>query len=98
MKVGVNLFKKEEQKYNIISYTSDENSTLKEILLDKKKNLSYRMHCGPTEFEADKYVNEGDSINLGDLKIGEWRDLTIKELKGLNELIQGSVKTKDVDL
>ncbi|MBC6004398.1 MAG: MBL fold metallo-hydrolase [Paeniclostridium sordellii] len=41
----------------------------KEILLDKKKNLSYRMHCGPTEFEADKYVNEGDSINLGDLKL-----------------------------
>ena len=41
MKVGVNLFKKEEQKYNIISYTSDENSTLKEILLDKL-NFSVR--------------------------------------------------------
>lgn len=41
----------------------------KEILLDKKKNLSYRMHCGPTEFEADEYVNEGDSVNLGDLKL-----------------------------
>lgn len=41
----------------------------KEILLDKKKNLSYRMHCVPTEFEADKYVNEGDSVNLGDLKL-----------------------------
>ena len=41
----------------------------KELLLDKKKNLSYRMHCGATEFDADKYVNEGDSIKLGELKL-----------------------------
>ena len=27
------------------------------------------MHCVPTEFEADEYVNEGDSVNLGDLKL-----------------------------
>ncbi|CEP82082.1 MBL fold metallo-hydrolase [Paraclostridium sordellii] len=45
------------------------NSNEKEILLDKKKNLSYRMNCGATEFDADKYVNDGDSINLGDLKL-----------------------------
>ncbi|MCR1876718.1 MBL fold metallo-hydrolase [Paraclostridium bifermentans] len=41
----------------------------KELLLDKKKNLSYRMHCGAIEFDADKYVNEGDSIKLGELKL-----------------------------
>lgn len=41
MKVGVNLFKKEEQRYDTISYTSEENSTLKEILLDKL-NFSVR--------------------------------------------------------
>lgn len=41
----------------------------KEILLDKKKNLSYRMQCGSTEFDADKYVKEGDSIKLGDLRL-----------------------------
>lgn len=35
------MFKKEEQRYNIISYTSEENSTLKEILLDKL-NFSVR--------------------------------------------------------
>lgn len=35
------MFKKEEQKYNIISYTSEENSTLKSILLDKL-NFSVR--------------------------------------------------------
>ena len=35
------MFKKEEQRYNRISYTSEENSTLKEILLDKL-NFSVR--------------------------------------------------------
>ncbi|MGL5693740.1 MAG: RluA family pseudouridine synthase [Peptostreptococcaceae bacterium] len=35
------MFKKEKQKYNLISYTSEENSTLKEILLDKL-NFSVR--------------------------------------------------------
>lgn len=35
MKAGVNLFKKEDQKYNLISYTNEEELTLKEVLLDK---------------------------------------------------------------
>ena len=37
------------------------------------------------------------NINLGDLKIGKWRDLTRKELVGLNDLIQSSKKTKEID-
>ena len=37
------------------------------------------------------------TINLSDLKIGKWRELTYNELKGLNELILTSGKTKDVD-
>ena len=37
------------------------------------------------------------NINLSDLKIGKWRELTYNELKGLNELILTSGKTKDVD-
>ena len=37
------------------------------------------------------------NINLGELKIGQWRDLTIKELKELNTLISTSGKTKEVD-
>ena len=41
MKVGVNLFKKEKQKYNLISYTNEEELTLKEVLLDKL-NFSVR--------------------------------------------------------
>ena len=37
------------------------------------------------------------NINLGDLKKGQWRDLTVRELKGLNNLIVNSGKTKEVD-
>ncbi|MGG7098810.1 23S rRNA pseudouridine(2604) synthase RluF [Clostridium sardiniense] len=37
------------------------------------------------------------NINLADLKIGKWRDLTRKELVGLNDLIQSSKKTKEID-
>ncbi|GAB6169073.1 23S rRNA pseudouridine(2604) synthase RluF [Clostridium carnis] len=35
------------------------------------------------------------NISIGELKIGEWRDLTPKELKKLSELISTSVKTKE---
>ena len=45
------------------------NTEEKELLLDKKKNLSSSMKCGATEFEADKYVNDGDSLKLGSLKL-----------------------------
>lgn len=40
-----------------------------ELLLDKRKNLSVSMHCGPQEFEADIYVNDKDKISLGDLRL-----------------------------
>ena len=35
--------------------------------------------------------------DLDDLKIGQWRDMTEKELKELNRLISTSVKTKDAE-
>ena len=70
MKVGVNLFKKEEQKYNIISYTSDENSTLKEILLDKL-NFSVRslskMKRNQTVLVNGKFKKPSTTIQKGDL-------------------------------
>ncbi len=70
MKVGVNLFKKEEQKYNIISYTSDENSTLKEILLDKL-NFSVRslskMKREQTVLVNGKFKKPSINIEKGDL-------------------------------
>ncbi len=32
------------------------------------------------------------NIHLGNLKNGNWRDLTIKELEGINDLIKDSQK------
>ena len=41
----------------------------KELLLDKKKNLSYMMHCGAQELDADIYVNDKEKLDLGELKL-----------------------------
>lgn len=41
----------------------------KELLLDKKKNLSNMMQCGPQEFDADIYVSDKDKLKLGNLKL-----------------------------
>lgn len=41
----------------------------KELLLDNRKNLSYSMHCGPQEVDADIYVNDKDKLDLGDLRL-----------------------------
>ena len=49
---------------NIIAH-SDE----KELLNDNRKNLSYSMHCGPQELDADIYVNDKDKLELGKFKI-----------------------------
>lgn len=41
----------------------------KELLNDNKKNLSYSMHCGPQQLDADIYVNDKDKLELGNLKL-----------------------------
>lgn len=41
----------------------------KELLLDNRKNLSYSMHCGPQEVDADIYVNDKEKLELGELRL-----------------------------
>ena len=41
----------------------------KELLNDNRKNLSYAMHCGKQELDADVYVNDKDKLELGNLKL-----------------------------
>ncbi|CEK36982.1 MAG: RluA family pseudouridine synthase [Paraclostridium sordellii] len=64
------MFKKEEQKYNIISYTSEENSTLKSILLDKL-NFSVRslskMKREQSVLVNGKFKKPSVNIEKGDL-------------------------------
>ena len=80
-------------------FVKKENDYTFRIILTQGMNRQIRRMSEALGYEVKKLKRiRIMNINLGDLKIGEWRDLTIKELKGLNELIQGSVKTKDVDL
>lgn len=65
------MFRKEDQKYNIISYINeDENLTLKEVLLDKL-NFSVRSLSKMKRYKTvkvnNKYIRPGDKINKGDL-------------------------------
>ncbi len=41
----------------------------KELLSDNRKNLSYSMHCGPQELDADIYVSDKEKLELGNLKL-----------------------------
>ena len=64
------MFKKEEQRYDVISYTSEENATLKEILLDKL-NFSVRslskMKRNQTVLVNGKFKKPSTTIQKGDL-------------------------------
>ena len=65
------MLKKEDQKYNIISYINEEeNLTLKEVLLDKL-NFSVRSLSKMKRYKTVKvnntYIRPADKINKGDL-------------------------------
>ena len=40
-----------------------------ELLNNNRKNLSYSMHCGPQELDADIYVHDKEKLELGNLKL-----------------------------
>ena len=40
-----------------------------ELLNNNRKNLSYSMHCGPQELNADIYVHDKEKLELGNLKL-----------------------------
>ena len=82
------MFKKEQQKYNLISYTSEEDSTLKEILLDKL-NFSVRslskMKREQSVLINGEFKKPSASVKKGDLievKINE--DMANFEPQDLN--------------
>ena len=64
------MFRKEQQKYNLISYTNDEELTLKEILLDKL-NFSVRsiskMKREQSVLVNGKFTKPSAKIKKGDL-------------------------------
>lgn len=71
------MFKKENQKYNLISYTSNEDSTLKQILLDKL-NFSVRS-LSKMKREETVLVNKEFKKPSTKIKIGDLIEVKIEE-------------------
>ncbi|WP_195986880.1 23S rRNA pseudouridine(2604) synthase RluF [Clostridium sp. D53t1_180928_C8] len=79
-------------------YVKKEGNNTFRIILTQGLNRQIRRMCEALGYEVVKLKRVRImNINLGELRMGEWRDLTYKELKGLNNLISTSGKTKDVD-
>lgn len=79
-------------------YVKKEGNNTFRIILTQGLNRQIRRMCESLGYEVIKLKRiRIMNITLGELRIGEWRDLTYKELKGLNNLILTSGKTKEVD-
>ena len=79
-------------------YVRKEGPNTFRIILTQGLNRQIRRMCEALGFEVVKLKRiRIMNINLGELRMGEWRDLTYKELKKLNELISTSGKTKEID-
>ena len=55
---------KEETSAKIVSHEEE-----KEILIDKRKNLSASLPLNTVEFDADIYVKDNDILKVGDMKL-----------------------------
>lgn len=78
-------------------YVKKEGNNTFRIILTQGLNRQIRRMCEALGYEVVKLKRiRIMNINLGELRMGEWRDLTYKELKGLNNLISTSGKTKEV--
>lgn len=64
------MFRKEDQRYNKISYINEENLTLKEVLLDKL-NFSVRSLSKMKRYKTvkvnNKYIKPSEMVKIGDL-------------------------------
>lgn len=79
-------------------YVKKEGNNTFRIILTQGLNRQIRRMCEALGYKVTKLKRiRIMNVDLGDLKIGEWRDLTYKELKGINNLISNSGKTKEVD-
>ena len=69
------------------------------IVLVQGLNRQIRRMCAYLDYEVTKLKRTRImNITLGKLKIGEWRDLTAKELEEINRLIKTSSKTQEASV
>lgn len=61
---AVNKIKEIKNDVKVVSHKDE-----KEMLNDNRKNLSFSMHCGVQEFDADIYVSDKDKLKLGNLTV-----------------------------
>lgn len=74
-------------------FVKKEGSKVFRIILTEGMNRQIRRMCEVFGYKVVKLERVRImNINLGNLKNGSWRDLTIKELAGINELIKDSQK------
>lgn len=79
-------------------YVKKEGNNTFRIILTQGLNRQIRRMCEALGYKVIKLKRiRIMNVNLGELKIGQWRDLTYNELKELNNLISTSAKTKEVD-
>lgn len=79
-------------------YIRKESPNVFRIILTQGLNRQIRRMCEALGYEVIKLKRiRIMNIKLDDLKIGQWRDLSNKELFKLNELISTSGKTMEVD-
>ena len=62
--IGAVNYIKSKTNAKVIAHNDEQ-----ELLNDNRKNLSYSMHCGPQQLDADIYVNDKDKLELGNLKL-----------------------------
>ena len=81
-----------------ICYVKKEGNCTFRIILTLGLNRQIRRMCESLGYQVVKLKRiRIMNIDLGDLKMGKWRDLTYDELKVINKLITTSGKTKEVD-
>ena len=79
-------------------YIKKEGKNTFRIILTQGLNRQIRRMCETLGYNVIKLKRERImNVKLNDLKIGQWRDLNINELKGINDLISTSSKTKEID-
>ena len=79
-------------------YVNKEGNNTFRIILTQGLNRQIRRMCEALGYEVIKLKRiRIMNVNLDELKIGKWRNLTEKELRDINDLITTSIKTKDID-
>tara|TARA_Y100000034_G_scaffold137034_1_gene218968 strand:+ start:22300 stop:23109 length:810 start_codon:yes stop_codon:yes gene_type:complete len=69
------------------------------IVLVQGLNRQIRRMCSYLGYEVTKLKRTRImNVTLGKLKVGQWRDLTSEELKGINALIKDSSKTEEASI